>query len=168
MRAVILCLAIAVLAAPLTRRAEANWDASEERSMLSQVASRLDPVFDRYYPGTRSQIDGDHIVFEHDTRVFLIHVPLKTGEWQEAREVKGPNRDGILCTIEMRDGRYNGAAVLPQTFNDRYFETTVAQEPSPDGSRYLYVHLSYPSGVRAGFLREFWEVVRTTWTAPPN
>lgn len=166
MRPVVLCVAAALVGATLVGRAQAAGGASEPHPILSRIASRLHPVFHRHYPGTKAQIDSDRVVFEHGTRVFLIHVPLKTGEWQKAREVKGPDRNGILCTIQLRDGRYDGAAVLPQTFNERYFETTVAQEPSPDGSRYLYVHLSYPSGVRAGFQKEFWEVVRTAWSTP--
>lgn len=163
MRAVV--LAAALVAATLTGRAQAAAG-SEPDPVLREISSRLSPIFQRYYPGTRSRIDGDRVVFEHDTRVFLIHVPLKTGEWQEAREIEGPNPDGILCTIELREGRYEGAASLPQTFNDRYFETTVTQEPSPDGSRHLYVHLSYPREVRAGFQKEFWEVVNAAWSRP--
>lgn len=166
MRAVILCLAAAFVVTTPAGRAEAIAGAVEPSAVLSEIASRLNPIFQRHYPGTKSQIGSDRIVFEHDTRVFLIHVPLKTGEWQEAREIKGPNRNGILCTIELRDGRYDGAAVLPQTFNERYFETTVSQMPSLDGTRCLYVHLSFPSGVQVGFQKEFWDVMRKAWSRP--
>jgi hypothetical protein len=135
--------------------------------ILTGLQSRLRPVLQRYYPQAKSQVRGEVLQFEQDTRVFLIHIPLKTGEWQEAREVKGPNQGGILCTIELRNGRYDGAAVLPQTFNDRYFETLVMAEASPDQSRYLYVHLSYPHGVERRFLGEFHEVVRSAWKERP-
>lgn len=165
-RAISLCVAACLVGVMAAGRVEAAEEATQPPSVLSAIASRLDPVLHRYYPGAKAQIKSDRVMFEHDTRVFLVHVPLKTGEWQEAREVKGPNRQGIFCTIQLRDGRYNGAAVLPQTFNQRYFETTVAQAPSPDGSRYLYIHLSYPGDVRPGFQKEFWEVVRTAWTNP--
>lgn len=134
-------------------------------SVLAGLASRLDPVFRRYYAGTKTNHEGERLSFEFNTRLFMIHVPLKTGEWQDAREVKGPNPRGILCSIEVVPGRYNGQAVLPQTFDERYFETKVAQVPSPDGSKHLYVRLSYPRGVDAKFLKGFWEIVDGAWTA---
>ena len=142
----------------------ADPDAAVASPALVELASRLRPVLERYSPGARSQVRGSVLEFEHDTRVFLIHIPLKTGEWQEAREIKGPNRGGILGTIELRDGRYDGAAVLPQTFDERYFETLVMAEPSPDETQYLYVHLSYPDGVERRFLGEFHEAVRSAWS----
>jgi hypothetical protein len=156
-----LLTAITVAASGSTRGAEAK--ATAPGLTLSDLLSDLRPVFQRYYPEAKSQLRGDLLEFEHDTRVFLIHVPLKTGEWQEAREIRGPNPGGILCTIELRDGRYNGAAVLPQTFNNRYFDTAVMAVASPDQSRHLYVHLSYPDTVKKGFLVEFQETVRTAW-----
>jgi hypothetical protein len=130
---------------------------------LTDLLSRLRPVVQRYYPDAMTRVRGTLLELEFDTRVFLIHFPLKTGEWQEAREVKGPNHGGILGTIELRDGQYGGAAILPQTFNNRYFETLVTAEAAPDGSKYLYVHLSYPSGVERRFLEDFHEAVRRTW-----
>ena len=48
-----------------------------------------------YYPEAAFTIEENRITFEYDTRTFLIHYPLKTGEWQEAAETKGPNKDGV-------------------------------------------------------------------------
>jgi hypothetical protein len=62
--------------------------------------------------------------------------------------------------------RYDGAAVLPQTFNEHYFQTTVMQVPSRDGARYLYVPLSFPSGAQAGFQQEFSDLMRSAWDGP--
>ena len=131
--------------------------------ILTELLSRIRPVLQRYYPNATSQVRGMLLQFEQDTRRFLIHIPLKTGEWQDAREISGPNRRGILCTIELRDGRYDGQAVLPQTFDERYFTTLVMAEASPDQSMYLYVHLSYPDTVDRRFLGEFHEAIKSTW-----
>ncbi len=131
--------------------------------VLRHLYSSLQPVFQRYYPTVKSALTSTGIEFEHDTRMFLIHVPLKTGEWQEAREIKGPNRRGILCHIGLVEGKYNGAAMLPQTFNDRYFETLVMAVARPDESAYLYIHLSYPHLVDARFQQEFHETLKNAW-----
>jgi hypothetical protein len=95
--------------------------------------------------------------------MFMIHVPLKTGEWQDAREVEGPNRHGILCSVSLEEGRYGGQALLPQIVDERYFETLVLAVASPGATQYLYVHLSYPATVDARFLKEFNGAVQNAW-----
>src|SRR6185295_11725640 len=116
-----------------------------------------------YYPNAKTELAGGRIHFEHDTRVFMVHTALMTGEWQEARPTIGPNPHGILCNIELVPGVYNGQAVLPQTFNECYFETLAMAVASPTGSHYLSVHLSYPSGVDPWFRKEFDDVLRDAW-----
>ena len=160
-------LASVIVAAFLGGTSGAEAKPTAPSPTLSDLLVRLRPVLQRYYPDAQPQLRGDLLEFEHDTRVFLIHSRLKTGEWQEARETRGPNSGGIVGTIELRNGRYNGAAVLPQTFDNRYFETLVMAEASDDQSKYLYVHLSYPDSVKSGFLAEFREVVRAAWRKRP-
>jgi hypothetical protein len=133
--------------------------------VLTRLYSHLGPLFQRHYPQVTSQQEPDGIQFVHDTRTFLIHTALKTGEWQEAREVRGPKRRGILCSIRLREGRYDGAAVLPQTFDERYFQTLVMAVPSPDQAFYLYVHLSYPDTVSSAFLKDFDETLQQAWAS---
>lgn len=137
MRISLLCLVVTVVGAAVNGRAGASSSASGPPVVLSKLASRLDPILQRYYPRAKVTIESSRVAFEYDTRVFLVHSALKTGEWQEAREIKGPDRNGILCTIELREGRYDGAAILPQTFNEHYFQTMVMQAPTRDGAHYL-------------------------------
>src|SRR3989454_4419809 len=49
------------------------------------------------------------IHFEARTRRFMVHEPLKTGEWQHARETIGPQRGGVVGNMELRTGKYLGA-----------------------------------------------------------
>jgi hypothetical protein len=125
------------------------------------------PVFQRHYPSVTSTVVADVVRFETDTRLFCIHIPLMTGEWQEAREVRGPNRNGILSDIRLVPGRYDGQAVLPQTFDDRYFKTLVMAVSSPTHDQYLYVHLSYPDSVSPDFLTEVTELLAGFWRIQP-
>lgn len=126
---------------------------------FQQVYSQLDVLFRRYYPHVKAEASSDRIHFEHNTRIFLIHEPLRTGEWQDAREVRGPNRGGILCDIELRKGKYLGAAAVPQTFDKRYFRLSVAAPYSVSRDEHLYVRLSYPADAKVEFLEQFSTVV---------
>ena len=142
-----------------TSFAGAGERATAPAEAVRRTYGALDKLFHRYYPAVVSELRGEAMHFDYDTRVFLIHHALKTGEWQDAREERGPNRRGILCDIEARSGRYPGAAVVPQTFDERYFELFVAAPYAPALDRHLYVHLSYPAGTDRGFLEEFQKIV---------
>jgi hypothetical protein len=126
---------------------------------LREVYVELDRLFHRYYPRVTSELSNDAVHFEYGTRDFLIHEPRKTGEWQDARPERGPNRGGILCAIEVRKGRYPGAAVVPQTFDKRYFRLWVAAPYSARRDEHLYVHLSYPPDADVAFLERFVDIV---------
>jgi hypothetical protein len=156
---------MAVLCASFALEARVGLGADARAPVLRRLYSSLQPLFQRHYPQVASRQQASGLEFSQDTRTFLIHTALKTGEWQEAREVKGPNRRGILCTIELTPGRYGGAAVLPQTFDERYFHTLVMAVPSRDGSSFLYVHLSYPDTVNPRFLKDFTEAVEGAWAS---
>jgi len=133
---------------------------------LREVYAELDPLFHHYYPRVTSALSNDSIRFDYDTRDFLVHEPRKTGEWQDARPARGPNRGGILCEIELRKGRYPGAAVVPQTFDKRYFRLWVAALYSARRDEHLYVHLSYPADADGAFLARFVDIVASFAPAP--
>jgi len=133
--------------------------AAIDDSGLRNLYAKLTALFQRYYPNVTSRTSKATIHFEYDTRIFLIHEPLKTGEWQDAREIRGPNRRGILCDIELRKGPYLGAAVVPQTFDKRYFKLSVFAPYSARLDSHLYVHLLFPADASVDFLREFSETI---------
>ncbi len=152
---ILLCLASFLL--PLGRA-----DAEAQRnSALSRFYSELKTLFLRHYPQVTSHLLGEKIHFEHDTRLFILHEPLKTGEWQDPGEIRGPKPGGILCDIELRDGKYEGAAAVPQTFDKRYFKLSVMAPYSARRNAHLYVHLSHPSNVSGDFLKQFTELANS-------
>ena len=126
---------------------------------LSGFYSTLRTVFAKHYPAVTVSNKGETITFDHDTRLFLIHYPLKTGEWQDAVERRGPKKGGVFCEIVSESGIYNGAAVVPQTFDERYFSVLLLAPYSKRTDCHLHVRLSYPAGVSKEFLREFTEAI---------
>jgi len=145
----------ALIAAP-TSAAEGE---TLQNPALERFYSELRTLFRKHYPKATSHLLKDQIHFEHDTHVFLVHEPLKTGDWQDPRETRGPKPGGILCDITLRKGEYRGAAVVPQTFDKRYFKVLVMASYSPKRDVHLYVHLSYPGNVGTDFLKEFADLV---------
>ncbi len=145
----------ALIAAPATGADEE----SSQNLALTRFYSELQTLFRKHYPKATSHLLKDKIHFEHNTRVFIVHEPLKTGEWQDPRETRGPKPGGILCDIALQKGQYQGAAVVPQTFDKRYFKVLLMAPYSAKHDVHLYVHLFYPGNVSSDFLKEFAELV---------
>ena len=154
-RLLLLSFVCALIAAP-TSAAEGE---TLQNPALERFYSELRTLFRKYYPKATSHLLKDTIHFEHDTRVFLVHEPLKTGDWQDPRETRGPKPGGIVCDITLQKGEYRGAAVVPQTFDKRYFKVLVMASYSPKRDVHIYVHLSYPGNVSTDFLKEFADLV---------
>lgn len=146
---------IAFTASPI-RGADAD---SLQNPALKRFYSELQTVFRRHYPNVTSHLLKDKIHFEQDTRVFIMHESLMTGEWQDPFEERGPKPGGILCEIRLEKGRYEGQAVVPQTFDKRYFKVLLMAPYSPKHDTHLWVNISYPQRVSADFLKEFAEMV---------
>ncbi|GDY21561.1 hypothetical protein LBMAG56_29080 [Verrucomicrobiota bacterium] len=125
---------------------------------LKRFYTELQTLFLKHYPKATSHRLKDKIHFEHDTRVFLVHEPLMTGEWQDPWETRGPKPGGILCDITLQKGPYQRQAVVPQTFDKRYFTTLLLAPYSPKQDAHLAVHLSYPRNVPEEFLKQFVEL----------
>jgi hypothetical protein len=125
--------------------------ASSEQPLpnAERLYAEFSQLFRKYYPDVVSQRSESGVSFEFRTRMFMVHQPLKTGEWQEARAEKGPIAGGILCRILLYRGPYVGAAMLPQTFDVWYFKTTVIAPYSAAHGVHLYVAISYPTPTRA-------------------
>jgi hypothetical protein len=126
-----------------------------QNPVLKRFYSELRTLFQRHYPQSTSHFLKDKIHFEHDTRIFIVHEANKTGEWQDPWEERGPKPGGILCDLVLQKGRYEGAAVLPQTFDKRYFKVLVMALYSPKHDAHIYVHLRYPRNVSEEFLGKF-------------
>jgi hypothetical protein len=101
-------------------------DESLQNPALKRLYSELQTLFRKHYPTATSHLLKDKIHFEHATRVFIVHEPAMTGEWQDPWETRGPRPGGILCDLTFQKGPYQGQAVVPhfrqallQDFADR-------------------------------------------------
>ena len=122
---------------------------------LKPLQPKLRALVVKYYPKASIKAAGDAITFSYKSRKFMMHEPTKKGDWQEAREEEGPDRGGVIGEIELRDGKYNGQAVTPQSFDKRYFVELVMSPYSEKLDSHLYIHLKFPRDASPSFLKEF-------------
>jgi hypothetical protein len=126
---------------------------------LKPLLMEVRKVVEKHYPKATVTLKDQTIHFEFNTRKFMIHEPLLTGEWQEAHEEPGPQKDGICGDIELREGRYKGMAAVPQSFDKHYFTLLLTAPHSKKLDHHLYIQLKYPRDAPKDFLKEFERLV---------
>ncbi|MBP9089689.1 hypothetical protein KBI23_01585 [bacterium] len=126
---------------------------------IELLLTKLKALLLEFYPQSTFTKKPDGFECRFNTRTFLIHHALKTGEWQEARAQEGPNRGGILCSVTESAGRYAGAAMVPQQFEYRYFSCLLMAPYNKNIDRHLIAHLYFPDNVKPQLLKRFNELI---------
>ena len=152
-------LLLALLGILITTPAKAADAETLQNPALKRFYPELQTLFRHQYPTVTSDLLKDKIHFECDTRLFVVHEADMTGRWQDPWEERGPNPGGILCDITLEKGKYQGQAVVPQTFDKRYFKLLLLAPYSEKQDEHLEVHLYYPRNVNDDFLKQFTELV---------
>jgi hypothetical protein len=111
----------------------------------SEWQLKLQSVIRSYDPNAVVAIENGAYVYRHHTQTFKVHAIDKTGQISErAQDEEGPNVDGILLTIFLQEGSYQGAAEIPQELKKTYWTTFVNAYPAA-GGKHLLLNLSYGS-----------------------
>ena len=91
--------------------------------------------------------DGRSVSVSNRTRKFMVHSGGKTGKPpKEVREVVGPDADGCRIKVYLQEGRYAGAAAIPQNLRRPHWTTFINAYPVAGGRQHLF--LSFSSGAR--------------------
>lgn len=115
-------------------------------SPLTQVADGLSKIAAQMTPVATVLQDGRAVTMSYKTRTFMVHNTDKLGRHSEkAHETVGPETDGLIVEITLQDGRYDGAAKIPQTLRRPYWYTFVNAYPIAEGKQHLHVNISYDS-----------------------
>lgn len=127
---------------------------------LKQIYRSVRILLTRHYPNASSHLLHNEIHFEDNTRLFVIHVPNKLGEWQDPWVQRAPKKGGILGTIQRVDGRYAGAAMVPQRFDMHYYTVMLMAPYSQKHDCHLLARLYIPKhGSKPQFEQELSELV---------
>jgi len=97
-------------------------------------------------PEAKIEVTTGAFVAKHGTMMFTLHSTAKSGEISsQTYQQEGPNFKGFILRVALEDGKYGGAAKVPQTLQDSYFPTFIDTPATDDGKKHYQVHFSYGS-----------------------
>ena len=135
----------------------------------------IDPLYNKvgslvreYYPETILTNTAQHIHFECRARDFMVHEPLMTGDWQDAQEVRGPSRKGVVCDITLNPGKYENSQWVQirnpsghryWIHDKRYYQELLFIPYSSTRNCHLYVLLRIPADASPAFIEKFDDLI---------
>lgn len=130
---------------------------------MKKFADAMEHLLKRYYKDIkRIDISNETVRFEYNNMKFMVHLPLKTGEWQPAHEEIGPQRHGIACALSLSPGKWMGAAMMPQVFDHHYYKILGMAPYDEQKDCHLHASLSYPeSDISPGLMKEYQKLVNS-------
>lgn len=115
----------------------ANTEAAKVADLLLKLSVDMRPV-----PNVTQ--DDKTVNLSYNTRTFMVYSTDKVGRHSEqAHEVIGPKYDGLITQVTVEDGRYIGAAEIPQDIRQPYWTAFVNAYPIAKGKQHLHVNISY-------------------------
>lgn len=137
-------------------------------SAEEKLPQRVEKIYDevkalvlQHYPKAEVIRKENRIECKFNTRIFMIHYPLKTGEWQDANPTEGPNRGGVMCSISLSKGHWMGAAMVPQTFDYGYYSSTLMCPYNKKLDMHLQSHLNIPKGTSSDFATSYSKLIQS-------
>ena len=139
----------------------AGWASASADQDTGPFFGAVRKLVEKHYPKAEFTATGSELHFAFNTRKYMIHEARKDGEWQDATEQLGPQKGGVCGDAVVATGRFEGAALVPQSFDKRYFVEWMAAPYSEKLNRHLLVHLKVPSNAHQGFVKDFADLVAT-------
>jgi len=128
-----------------------------------EMVQKLTDTIRKHCPEAQIEVTEHAFIAKHGTMMFTIHSISKTGEvYPQTHQQEGPNFRGFVLTVALHDGKYEGAADVPQTLQGPYFPTFIDAPSVEGGKKHYQVHFSYGSRLDPELKRAIFEAVPKT------
>lgn len=110
------------------------------------LTRKLSAAIREHCPNALIAVSESGFTAKHATMMFTVHRKSKTGEvFPQTYQEEGPNFRGFLLNVSLKEGAYEGAAVVPQTLQGPYFPTFIDAPRTEDAGYHYWVRLSFGS-----------------------
>ena len=108
------------------------------------LVNKLSAAIHDLCPDAQVGVSNGVFTEKRSTMMFTLHSKSKTGEvFPQTYQQEGPNFKGFILTVSQQEGRYQGAAMIPQTLQGPYFPTFIDAPATEDGNNHYWVTFSY-------------------------
>jgi hypothetical protein len=108
------------------------------------LTKKLSATILEHCPDALIEVSDSGFTAKHGTMMFTMHGKSKTGEvFPQTYQEEGPNFRGFLLNVSLKEGAYEGAAVVPQTLQGPYFPTFIDAPRTDDGVHHYWVRFSF-------------------------
>jgi hypothetical protein len=126
---------------------------ADSESCMAGLETKMEALVRKYYP--KAKINKTKSMMHFEFKVRQYDIP------QTYTVEPGPDWDGILGNIEIREGRLNDEDTVEKKLNQySYYNVIELQPNSTKASRHLKTRLSYPFNVQPDFLANFKTLIR--------
>jgi len=126
----------------------------------AEVVRTLTSVITNLCP--KAHIETDRLIFsaKFSTMVYTMHSSLKTGEVsKQTYQQEGPGFEGFTLGVSLEDGKYAGAADVPQTVQGPYFPTFLDAPATDGGKKHYLVQFSYGTRLNPALKKAIFEAI---------
>ncbi len=124
----------------LTVAAQLSWAGPPP----DELVQKLKTVIQKHSPEAQFEVTEQGFTAKEGTMIFTVHNRSKTGEvFPTTRQEEGPNYKGFYLHVSLQPGKYEGAAVVPQTLAGPYFSTFIDGVSTDKGDHHYWVHFAY-------------------------
>jgi len=159
MKHIVIMVGLLLLPAPLL----AEPPEAEVVRTLTSAISNLCP---------KAHIETDRLIFsaKFSTMVYTMHSRLKTGEVStQTYQQEGPGFEGFTLGVSLEDGKYAGAADVPQTVQGPYFPTFLDAPATDGGKKHYLVQFSYGPRLNPAIKKAILDAIpKTRFQQSPN
>ena len=124
---------ILLLGIPLQAE-ESEFPKEESTKILTSIQTQLKTLFEKSKLDVAISVEDQTLTARYKTREFMVHIPLMTGQYQDAFKEEGPDFKGLLVTLRVGKGRREERQiVLPQTSKQPYWLVYLDMLPLKNG-----------------------------------
>ncbi len=121
---------------------------------LSRYVDVLEPIVKSHNKNVEIKMNDRRWVAGWNYQYFTVHRRRPTGEYlPETDELLGPNFTGFLINVSIVDGAYQGAARIPQTLNDTYWDAWINRPAVPDCNAHYVFNVLYGDQTDPAFIK---------------
>ena len=124
------------------------------------MIEQLTKAIRKHCPDAIIETTKNEFVAKFGTMTYTLHARGKGGEvYEKTYQEEGPNYKGFVLRVELREGKYEGAAAIPQTLQGPYFATFIDATNMEKNNKHHFVAFSFGSRLDSELKKAIMDVI---------